>query len=295
VGDKRFVSVTMAMSSYVLVTPARNEVGTIGRTIQAVVRQTIQPSEWVIVSDGSTDGTNEVILSAAKEYSWIRLLALPPRPASSFAAVVRNTETGIRALVDDDYAYLGLLDADLDFQADYFEELIRRFEVSPQLGLIGGVVIDHGTAMKLPRNRVDVPGAVQLFRRACFEGLGGLLPIPEGGWDCLTCAVARMNGFETQLCVDLVVDHLKPRNISQGGPFRRALQMGTRDYAIGYAPLFEFAKCVSRVSDRPLVLASLASWVGYCMAALKRRQRIVPPEVVLFLRREQYQRLWLAR
>ena len=102
----------------------------------------------------------------------------------------------------------------------------------------------HGTSS-------DVPGAVQFFRRECFESLGGLIAIPEGGWDALTCAVARLRGYETRLFTDLIVDHHKPRNIAHGGHLRRLWQMGVRDYGLGYHTLFEFVKCCGKLHHRP--------------------------------------------
>jgi glycosyltransferase involved in cell wall biosynthesis len=282
----------MKTASYVLVTPVRDEVATISRTIDSVTKQTVHPSEWVIVSDGSTDGTNEAVEAASRIHGWIRLVDLAPRVGRSFAAVVRNTEIGIGALKSRDYDYIGLLDADLEFQDDYFETLIRRFDTNPRLGLAGGVVIDVGTPRdRFPRNRIDVPGAVQFFSRACFERLGGLVPIPEGGWDCLTCAMARMNRFETQLITDLIVDHLKPRNVSQGGPLRRLWQLGVRDYAIGYDPVFELFKCVGRIRETPPVAAAFARWLGFLSASLAGHPRVVPPHVVAFVRKEQRARL----
>ena len=271
----------------------RDEEALIGKTIDSVIRQTILPCEWVIVSDGSTDGTDAIVRKAAADHPWIRLLALKPRPGRSFAAVVHNTEAGIRHLDCKDYAFLGLLDSDVTFQADYFEQLIRRFDAEPALGLAGGVVIDVGLPRdRFPRNRFDVPGAVQFFRRECFEKIGGLIPIPEGGWDGMTCAMARMNGYQTRLFTDLVVDHLKPRNISQGGVVRRKWQMGVRDYAAGYHPLFEAVKCVSRLKDPPLVIGAVAWWIGYCGALLGRRERLLTKEVLDHVRNEQMQRLF---
>lgn len=279
-------------SNYVLVTPVRDEEATIGRTIASVTAQTIPPREWVIVSDGSTDGTEAIIRAAAAVHPWIRLLALAPRPGRSFAAVVHNTETGIRHLECADYDFIGLLDSDVEFQTDYFEELMRRFAAEPALGLAGGVVIDVGLPKdRFPRNRQDVPGAVQFFRRECFERIGGLIPIPEGGWDGMTCAMARMHGYRTRLFTDLVVDHLKPRNIAEGGFIRRKWQMGVRDYAAGYHPLFEVVKCASRLKDPPVIVGAVAWWVGYCTACLQRRKRVVDPEVVSFIRREQMNRV----
>jgi glycosyltransferase involved in cell wall biosynthesis len=275
-----------------LVTPARDEAATIGRTIAAVTRQTVTPSEWIIVSDGSTDATDDIVRDAGTRHPWIRLLALPPRTGRSFAAVVHNTELGIRSLNTVSYRFLGLLDSDLDFAPTYFEEVLTRFAASPRLGMAGGVVIDVGRPKHvLPKNRLEIPGAVQFFRRECFESLGGLVAIPEGGWDCLTSVMARMNGYETRLLTDLVVDHLKPRNISQGGSIRRVWQLGERDYAIGYDPLFELVKCVSRVMEPPAIVSAIARWFGFCAAAVARRPRVVPPDVVAFLREEQRKRL----
>lgn len=279
-------------TDYVLVTPVRDEEATIGRTIQSVLGQTVHPREWIIVSDGSTDATDEIVGKAALAQPWIRLITLKPRPGRSFAAVVHNTLLGIGELSFPNYHYLGLLDSDVEFQKDYFERLMDRFEAEPVLGLAGGVVIDIGLPRdRFPRNRFDVPGAVQFFRRECYEKIGGLIPIPEGGWDGMTCAMARMHGYRTRLFTDLVVDHLKPRNIAEGGVVRRKWQMGVRDYAVGYHPVFELVKCISRLKDPPLVIGAVAWWIGYLTAAVQRRPRVVDPTVVAHVRSEQMDRL----
>ncbi len=278
--------------SYVLVTPARNEATFLSKTIASMLAQTIVPREWVIVSDGSTDGTDQLVRDATVQAPWIRLLPLVPRDGHSFAAVVHNTEKGIRSLECQDYDFLGLLDADVAFQPDYFERLIGRFAENPRLGLAGGVVIDVGLPRdEFPRNREDVPGAVQFFRRACFERLGGLLPIPEGGWDTLTCAAARMNGYETRLLTDLVVDHLKPRNVSQGGVLRRKWQLGVRDYACGYLPLFEMVKCAGRLAESPMLVATIARAAGFWYATIAGKPRVVPSQLIDHVREEQWSRL----
>lgn len=282
----------MSLPTYVLVTPVRDEEKLIGGTIASVVAQTHRPREWIIVSDGSTDRTEEIVRAASLDHPWIRLLALPPRVGRDFAAVVKNTERGVRTLECQDYAFLGLLDSDVTFQTDYFARLLERFAAEPKLGLAGGVVIDVGTPRdRLPRNRQDVPGAVQFFRRECFESLGGLIAIPEGGWDALTCAVARLRGYETRLCTDLVVDHHKPRNIAHGGQLSRRWQLGIRDYGLGYHPLFELVKCCGKLHHHPFLFGAAAWWLGYCSAVLRRRSRVIPDELVRSVRREQVARL----
>ncbi len=278
--------------NYVLVTPVRNEEAHIGTTIRSVINQTVQPLEWVIVSDGSTDKTNSIVKEASRQHSWITLIELPERKKASFASVVHNTTLGIQKLKERDYSYLGLLDSDLRFQNNYFQNLMEEFVKCPRLGLAGGVAIDIGKPKDvLPINRIDVPGALQFFRRECFESLGGLIAVPEGGWDGLSCAVARMKGFETKLVTSLIVDHLKPRNITQGGKFRRIWQMGTRDYAIGYHPMFELAKCVRHIRTKPYIIFGLVWWLGFCSCYLSGKKRVVPVEVIGHVRREQIIRL----
>lgn len=279
-------------SHYVLVTAARDEAATIGKTIASITRQTILPSQWVIVSDGSTDETETIIRETTRQCPWIQLLVLPSRPGRNFAAVVRSIEHGIHSLTAQEYSFLGLVDADVTFPLDYFERLILEFSKSPRLGLAGGMVVDLGDRRdRLPKNRHEVPGATQFFRREMFESLGGLLAIPEGGWDAITAVMIRMKGYETRLVTDLVVDHHKPRNSSEGGQIRRTWQLGIRDYVLGNHPLFEFVKCVSRIGESPVVIGALSRWIGYCTGVVQQRPRLVPREVVAYIRREQRERL----
>ncbi|MBL6911119.1 MAG: glycosyltransferase family 2 protein [Pirellulales bacterium] len=280
-------------AAYVLVTPVYNEQAYINHTIASVLSQTILPAEWIIVSDRSTDRTDEIVKEAARERPWIKLIRVEDNNGVAFERVVLNTEKGVASISVHDYSYLGLLDADVAFQEDYFEHLMGEFSQDPKLGLAGGVAIDIGRPKdQFPRNKHDVPGALQFFRRECFESLGGLLAIPEGGWDCITCVTARMNGYKTKLVTDLVVDHLKPRNISQGGTLKRRWQMGVRDYVLGYHPLFELLKCTSRVTrERPILLASVVWFIGYLTATLQRRKRTIPKSLLAYIQKEQMNRL----
>jgi len=280
-------------TNYVLVTPVRNEEKFIGRTIASVIQQTILPREWVIMSDGSTDKTNEIVKDAQIRHSWIKLFELPQRDKANWSAVVDNTTIGIASFQEKNYQFIGLLDADLEFSSDYFEKVILEFHQDAKLGLAGGVAIDIGLPKNvLPRNKQDVPGALQFFRRECLESIGGLIPIPEGGWDSVTCIMSRLKGFNTKLITHLVVDHLKPRNAIHGSILKRKWQMGIRDYALGYHPLFEFIKCGSRLlRERPPILAACAWFGGYLTATLFKRPRVIPPEIVRFTRSEQLKRL----
>ncbi|MBI1178555.1 glycosyltransferase [bacterium] len=286
----------MSELPYVLITAVRNEEAVIGETLASMLAQTVPPLEWVIVSDGSTDQTEALVAAAAAQRPWIHLVCLPPRDRPCLAARIVAIKNGISRLRQRDYRLIGALDGDLRFAPDYFAQVLAAFRENPRLGIAGGRVVDVGSPRdRIPRNQLDIPGAVQLFRRECFEAQQGYLPIPEGGSDAIACARARMLGFETRLLSHLVVDHLKPRNVWAGGPVRRKWQKGIRDYALGYHPLFEALKCVSRVGDPPFVLGAFAWWLGYCSATLSRIERIVPPEVVTFIRAEQLSRLGVGR
>jgi poly-beta-1,6-N-acetyl-D-glucosamine synthase len=287
-------SLEMENSSYVLVTPVRNEQATIGITIDSVIQQTIRPAEWIIVSDESTDRTDEIVSQYASKHAFIRLLRLTGRPQRNFASVVFAVDSGIAALSTKDYKFIGLLDGDIRFPEKYYEEMLLRFTKDAKLGLAGGLVVDcyDGRRHPGPQSLRDVAGAVQLFRRECFESLGGLVAVPEGGWDAITCVQARMRGFKTQTFPEIEVDHLKPRNIAEGNFFRRTWQLGIREYALGNHPLFEVMKCGYRCIERPVFLKGFLRFSGYIWCCLNRRKRMLPADLIRFIRKEQMARVF---
>ncbi len=282
----------MSTPKYVLVTPTKNEERTIGETIRSVINQSIRPAEWIIVSDGSTDSTDKIVDNARLTHPWIVLIKLPFREGRCFGAVARATKLAIDHLSVADYEFIGLLDSDLKFQDDYFERLLERFGDNPRLGLAGGMVIDPGdNPCRIPDNRKEVPGAVQFFRRACFDSLCEIIAIPEGGWDMITCVEARYNGYETALIPDLRVDHLKPRNAAFGCVFRRRWQAGVRDYVLGYHPLFETFKCLRRMRQSPVIISGACWWLGYVASAVRKRKRAIPNHLLRRIQSEQLERL----
>lgn len=284
--------------TYVLVTPVKNEEKTIEITIQSVINQTLLPKEWVIVSDQSTDDTDDIVRRYSVDHRFINFVRLHGKQKRSFASVVHVTEAGVKAIKSSNYEYLGLLDADVRFDPDYYEVLLKHFSADSKLGLAGGVVVDvvNGKVIKGRQYMENVAGATQFFRKECFESLGGLVAIPEGGWDAITCVVARANGFRTATFADLRMEHLKPRNISQGNIVSRYWQLGIREYALGYHPLFEALKCLSRSLLSPVIIGSSVRFAAFFLCHLTRRKRMIDGKLMNMIQDEQLSRVlpWLT-
>src|SRR6476620_1032425 len=162
--------------AYVLVTPARNEKDFIELTIKSVVAQTVKPAMWIVVSDGSDDGTDEIVSAYAERYEFIRLVRNEKRADRNTAAKVYAINFGVEALGQIDYAYIGNLDADVSFGETYFETLLQYFTTDAKLGIIGGRIFQidsRGCATEHNSSIESVAGAIQLFRKECFHQIGG--------------------------------------------------------------------------------------------------------------------------
>src|SRR5271170_5401549 len=163
------------LPKYVLVTPARNEAEHIELTIRSVMMQTVRPIKWVIVSDGSTDETDNIVSKYAVENPWIELVRMPERRERNFAGKVHAFNAGYAKVKHLEYDVIGSLDADISFDEDYFSFLLRKLAEDSSLGLVGTPFKDGPSPIYDYRftNIEHVSGACQLFRRECFEDVGG--------------------------------------------------------------------------------------------------------------------------
>ncbi len=277
---------------YVLVTPAHNEESYIEKSIKAVISQTILPSEWIIVSDRSTDATDKIAEKYAAEYPFIRLIKLPPGEGRDFASKVIAFRSGYQALTAADYEYVGNLDADVSFAPDYYESVIRRFEEEERLGIAGGVILEliGGSFRKQISGLHSIAGAVQLFRRECFEQIGGFVPIRFGGEDSVAEVMARMKGWDVRAFNELEVYHHR-RVSGSAGLLKARFRCGIMHYQIGYHPAFQLASTVYRLSERPFVIGSLLTLVGYGWASIRRVERPLSEAFVRYTAAEQLSRL----
>jgi glycosyltransferase involved in cell wall biosynthesis len=284
------------MNPYVLITAARNEEAYIRKTLQSVVNQTHLPKAWIIVSDGSTDCTDDIVRDFASRYSFIRLLCVDNNTERSFSSKVFALNAGYAKVKNVEFDFVGFLDADISLPDDYYEQLIARFAMNSRLGLAGGAIVEQCEGQWQPRDTdrlIDVSGQMQ-FRRECYEDVGGFPPLRWGGEDTAANLIARQKGWQVQVFPDLRIRHLRHTGAAAASRFRARLRGGRRDYFMGYHPMFEVAKCIRRVIERPYVIGSVLRFCGYMWPCLTRQRPAMPADFIEHLRRGQIARLLRA-
>jgi glycosyltransferase involved in cell wall biosynthesis len=279
---------------YVLVTPAHNEEAFIEKTIRSVAHQSIAPAKWIIVSDRSTDGTDEIVRHYAKQYDFLHLLRIEGNAERWFGGQVRAFCAGYEQLRGMEYEFIGNVDADVTFGSDYYENILRRFQQNSKLGIAGGFIYEKDDGDFKSRNfnsARSVANAVQLFRRECYEMTGGYMPLQYGGHDWVIEVAARMKGWEVQAFPELPVFHHRCTGTGDGRILRARFRQGLMDYAVGSHPFFEFVKCLRRIKARPYFLGGLFRMAGFVWGYVRREERIVSHELVRYLRDEQVTRV----
>lgn len=285
-----------AIGNYVLVTAAYNEEANIEKTIHAVLSQTVRPQRWVIVSDGSTDQTDEIVRRHAASNLFIRFVRITRFPGRSFGSKVKALHAGLELLNGVPFSHVGNLDADVTVAPTYFADLLLQFQKQPRLGIAAGFVCEEsgGEFRSRRSNRTySVPHAAQLVRRDCYEAIGGYAVLEYGGEDWHAQTSARMMGWEAVAFPELPILHHRPTGEADN-LLRHRFRQGRMDFSFGSDPLFELLKCLDRVLEKPLVVGGLARLAGFLWSGICRDQRPVSKEFIAFLRQEQSQKLrWL--
>jgi poly-beta-1,6-N-acetyl-D-glucosamine synthase len=281
------------LPSYVLITPARNEAKFIELTLKSVVAQTVRPVKWVIVSDGSTDGTDDIVRKYAAEHAWVELVRMPERSERHFAGKVHAFNAGYARMKNLEYEVIGSLDSDISFDEDYFSFLLQKLVEDPALGLVGTPFKEGSNAVYDYRfvSIEHVSGACQVFRRKCFEDVGGYVPVKGGCIDHIAVITARMKGWKTRTFTDKVCLHHRDMGTAQHSILTAKFRNGAKDYAIGNHPVWELFRTVHQMAKRPFLVGGLVLVSGYVWATIRRVERPVSRELVRFYRREQMQRL----
>ncbi len=281
-----------SLPTYVLISPARNEAALIESTIKAVIAQTVLPLKWVIVSDGSTDGTDEIVKKYLPEHPWMELVRMPERQERHFAGKVHAFNAGHDVLKGLPYDVIVSLDADITFDADYFSFLLGKLVADPQLGLVGTPFDDGGQFYDYRFVSIEhVSGACQVFRRECFEAIGGYVPVKGGSIDHIAVITARMKHWKTRTFTEKRCFHHRALGTAQVSTLQARFKYGVKDYVIGNHPLWEAFRAVYQMLQPPYVLGGIAIAAGYAWGCLRGEERPVSPEFIAFHRHEQMQRL----
>jgi len=287
----------MGIAKYVIVTPAYNEECFIQATIESVLRQTVLPVKWIIVDDGSTDATAEIVKQYAKDYHFIECYSRERKDEHAYyESNVYAILEGYERVKELDYGYLAILDADISLPKDYYEQILLRFEKDKKLGVASGVYQDmvNGKLRKVLNDRRSTPKAIQVFRRECYEKIGGYLPMKYGGEDTVACVMARMNGWKSWSFPELCVVHSKPAGTGHSGNMLKIrFRQGLNEYGLATHPLFMLFKSLRRcVKERPFILSGLARITGFLYGCCLREKRQIPDDMVRFIHREQMGRLF---
>jgi len=279
--------------AYILMTAAYNEEAHIEKTLQTVISQTTRPERWVIVSDDSTDRTDEIVESYAKKHDFIRFLRVSKTAGHSFHSKVAALHQGASLLEGAAYDFIGNIDGDLSLEPFYFEQLLHRFQHDPALGLTGGFVYEddgQGFQSRWSNSVHDVGHAAQLVRRECYEAIGGYALLKYGGEDWYAQTCARMKGWKVEAVPELKILHHRHTGTSSH-PLRNAFRSGQLDYSFGSDPMFEVLKCLRRFREAPYFLVALTRLAGFLWPYVCREAPAVPEDFKAFLRGEQRSRV----
>lgn len=283
----------MTLPVYVLITPARNEAQFIELTIRSVLEQTVRPLKWVIVSDGSTDGTDEIIERYAARHDWIELLRMPERKERHYAGKVHAFNAGKERVEGLAYEAIVCLDADITFERDYFSFLLGKLVADPLLGVVGTPYVEtNGETFDYRFVNIEhVSGTCQVFRRECFEAIGGYVASKVGAIDCIAVITARLKGWKTRTFTEMVALHHRKMGTARRGSIPARFNNGIQDYIMGGHPLWQLFRTVYQMTRKPFVLRGLAIGAGYLWAAMRNTDRPISRELMEFHRREQMRRL----
>ncbi len=278
----------------ILITPARNEEEHIEKTIRSVISQTLRPAKWIIVNDGSTDRTAEIIDRYAAGHGWIERFDMPPHRDRSFAAKAHCFNAAYDKIRHLQYDVIGNLDSDLSFDPDYLEFLMMKFREDPYLGVAGTPFKEedgYDSAQDSFEGAIHVAGGCQLFRRECFEDVGGYIPNKAGGVDWIAVTTARMKGWKTRSFNEKRFLHYRSLGTAERGTFSSLYSYGEKDYYLGNHPLWELFRFTYRVFKRPYLIGSAVMATGYIWALIRRIDRPISLDLMRFHRREEMRKL----
>jgi len=250
------------------------------------------PKEWVIVDDGSKDATGKIIDDYASRYPWIRAVHRKDRGfRKAGGGVVDAFNDGYRALSCGDWEFMTKFDGDLTFDPDYFEKCFDEFYRDGKLGVGGGVIcyVLDGVKRFEEAPAFHVRGATKIYRKACWDGIGGFLAAP--GWDTMDEVKANSLGWATRSFPHLHLVHHRDTG-SADGLWPTLVKYGRANYICGYHPLFMLSKCIVRLFRKPYVIGSIGLMYGFVSGYVTNVPQVDDRAAIAYLRRQQIGRLF---
>jgi poly-beta-1,6-N-acetyl-D-glucosamine synthase len=283
---------------YVLISPCRDEANYIRQTLDSVIGQSVRPVKWIIVDDGSTDNTPQILAEYRERHSWIEVVTRSNRGRRSVGpGVVEAFYAGYATIDPDAYDYLCKLDLDLRLPPRYFEILMDRMAADPRIATCSGkaYVTEHGQLVEEGHGDDMSVGMTKFYRMSCFKAIGGF--VREVMWDGIDCHRCRMNGWIACSwdAPDLRFVHLRPMGSSQHSIYVGRMRHGYGQYFMGTGFVFMAASAIYRMNQKPYVIGSLAMLWGWVKSAIERKPRYEDAEFRTFLRRYQRRALLVGK
>ena len=279
---------------YVLITPARNEVARQQGGLRHPQRDSRLDRRRALRDAHAyddRDGGREPQGRALADYDWIELIRRPERAERHFAGKVDAFNAGYARVKDLPYDIIGNLDGDVSFDTEYLAFLLSKFSENPRLGVAGTPFLEEEVTCDYSFSVEDVQGACQLFRRQCFEAIGGYRPMASGGIDLVAGLSARAKGWQTRTFSEKVCLHHRKSGSALRTGIREKLHRGRMDYLLGSHPLWEILRSIYQMKHKPyLVGGGLILW-AYFWTMLRRVEKAIPGELVTLRRRDQVQRM----
>ena len=283
---------------YVLISPCRNEAKYMRQTLDTVVAQSVTPALWVIVDDGSTDETPQILAEYAARHPWITIVTRKDRGRRAVGpGVIEAFYAGYETIRPEDFDYVCKLDLDLRLPLRYFEILMERMEANPRIATCSGkAYVEEDGALKDENHGDETSlGMTKFYRVSAFTEIGGF--VREVMWDGIDCHRCRMKGW--MACSwnepELRFVHLRPMGSSQQSIYTGRMRHGFGQYFMGTGFLYLSASALSRIREKPVLLGSLAVIWGWLRSALARKPRYEDPEFRRFLRRYQMRALLVGK
>jgi biofilm PGA synthesis N-glycosyltransferase PgaC len=277
---------------YALITPCRDEADYARITLESITRQTVPPSLWVIVDDGSTDQTPKILHEYAKKFPYIKIIRREDRGRRSVGpGVIDAFYAGYETINPSEFDYVCKLDLDLDIPPRYFETLIERMEKNPRIGTCSGKPYFRDKNQRLISeacgDEMSV-GMIKFYRTRCFQQIGGF--VRQVMWDGIDCHRCRMLGWIA--CSwdqsEIRFIHLRAMGSSHKGILTGRSRHGFGQYFMGTSLPYMTASAAFRMTRPPFLLGGAAMWWGFVKAMLKRQPRYDDPQFRAFLRKYQW-------